>query len=82
MMHSPDSVLVSTTLSDQEIRVADDASCLAGDTVDGPVSEPADGYGALIVLEAAKETVLEIMPVEVLQQFAVDAPDDPGVSNP
>ncbi len=38
--------------------------------------------GAKVDIEAAKETVLEIMPVEVLQQFAVDAPDDPGVSNP
>ena len=31
-------VVVSTTLSDQKIVVADDASCLAGDTVDGPFS--------------------------------------------
>jgi hypothetical protein len=30
--------VVSTTLSDQKITVADDASCLAGDTVDGPFS--------------------------------------------
>lgn len=31
-------VVVSTTLSNQKIVVADDASCLAGDTVDGPFS--------------------------------------------
>lgn len=31
-------VVVSATLSDQKITVADDASCLAGDTVDGPFS--------------------------------------------
>ena len=31
-------VVVSTTLSDQKIVVEDDASCLAGDTVDGPFS--------------------------------------------
>ena len=30
--------VVSTTLSDQKIVVAGDASCLAGDTVDGPFS--------------------------------------------
>jgi hypothetical protein len=31
-------VVVSNTLSAQKITVADDASCLAGDTVDGPFS--------------------------------------------
>lgn len=31
-------IVVSTTLSDQKIVVAGDASCLAGDTVDGPFS--------------------------------------------
>jgi hypothetical protein len=31
-------IVVSTTLSDQKITVAEDASCLAGDTVDGPFS--------------------------------------------
>ena len=30
--------VVSTTLSDQKIVVSGDASCLAGDTVDGPFS--------------------------------------------
>jgi hypothetical protein len=30
--------LVSTTLADQKITVSDDASCLAGDEVDGPFS--------------------------------------------
>jgi ABC-type sugar transport system permease subunit len=31
-------VVISNTLSAQKITVADDASCLAGDTVDGPFS--------------------------------------------
>jgi hypothetical protein len=31
-------IVVSATLADQKIVVADDASCLAGDTVDGPFS--------------------------------------------
>jgi ABC-type sugar transport system permease subunit len=31
-------VVVSTTLAEQKIVVADDASCLAGDEVDGPFS--------------------------------------------
>lgn len=31
-------ILVSTTLSDQKITVSDDASCLAGDEVNGPFS--------------------------------------------
>ena len=31
-------VVVSTTLEDQKITVADDARCAAGDTVNGPVS--------------------------------------------
>ena len=31
-------VVVSTTLSDQKITVADDANCLAGDEVNGPFS--------------------------------------------
>ena len=31
-------VVVSTTLSDQKITVSDDASCLAGDEVNGPFS--------------------------------------------
>jgi ABC-type sugar transport system permease subunit len=31
-------VVVSTTLADQKITVADDASCAAGDGVNGPVS--------------------------------------------
>jgi hypothetical protein len=31
-------VVVSTTLADQKITVSDDASCLAGDEVDGPFS--------------------------------------------
>lgn len=31
-------VMVSNTLADQQITVADDASCLAGDEVNGPLS--------------------------------------------
>jgi hypothetical protein len=31
-------ILVSTTLADQKITVSDDASCLAGDGVNGPFS--------------------------------------------
>jgi hypothetical protein len=31
-------IVVSTTLADQKIVVSDDASCLAGDDVDGPFS--------------------------------------------
>lgn len=31
-------LLVSNTLADQQITVSDDASCAAGDTVDGPYS--------------------------------------------
>ena len=31
-------VVVSTTLSDQKITVADDANCAAGDDVNGPIS--------------------------------------------
>jgi hypothetical protein len=31
-------ITVSSTLSDQKITVSDDASCLAGDRVDGPFS--------------------------------------------
>jgi hypothetical protein len=31
-------IVVSRTLADQKITVADDASCLAGDEVDGPFS--------------------------------------------
>lgn len=31
-------VVVSTTLADQKITVSEDASCLGGDTVDGPFS--------------------------------------------
>ena len=31
-------IIVSTTLADQKISVADDADCLAGDDVNGPLS--------------------------------------------
>jgi hypothetical protein len=35
-------IVVSTTLADQKIVVSDDASCLAGDEVDGPFSAYCD----------------------------------------
>ena len=38
-------VLVSTTLADQKITVSDDASCLAGDEVDGPFQRLLPGEG-------------------------------------
>ena len=31
-------IVISTTLSDQDITVADDANCAAGDSVNGPIS--------------------------------------------
>lgn len=45
-------VLVSNTLSDQKITVSDDASCLAGDEVDGPLSAYCE---AMIIDEHALE---------------------------
>lgn len=37
-----------------------------------------DGAAAPVVLEATNVAVLEIVPLEVLQRYAVDVPDDPG----
>lgn len=37
-----------------------------------------DGAAAHVVLAATAEAVLQIVPLEVLQQYAVDVPDDPG----
>ena len=38
----------------------------------------ADGCAAPVVLAATHERALEVVPLEVLQQHAVDVPDDPG----
>ena len=37
-----------------------------------------DGAAAFVVLAATHERALEIVPLEVLQQYAVDVPADPG----
>jgi hypothetical protein len=37
-----------------------------------------DGTAAYVVLAATHERALEIVPLEVLQQYAVDVPTDPG----
>jgi uncharacterized protein len=37
-----------------------------------------DGVAAFVVLAATHERALEIVPLEVLQQYAVDVPADPG----
>lgn len=37
-----------------------------------------DGAAAPVVLAATNEAVLEIVPLEVLRQYAVDVPSDPG----
>lgn len=37
-----------------------------------------DGVAAPVVLAATNEKVLELIPLEALQQLAVDVPDDPG----
>lgn len=37
-----------------------------------------DGAAAPVVLAATNERTLEIVPLELLQQYAVDVPDDPG----
>lgn len=38
----------------------------------------ADGVAAPIVLSATNETILEVMDLETLRQYAVDVPDDPS----
>ncbi len=38
-----------------------------------------DGVAAPVVLAATNEAVLEVVPLEVLREHAVDVPDDPGV---
>ena len=37
-----------------------------------------DGAAAPVVLAATNERVLDIVPLDVLRQYAVDVPDDPG----
>lgn len=37
-----------------------------------------DGHAAYVVLAATNEQVLEIVPLEVLRQHAVDVPEGPG----
>ena len=37
-----------------------------------------DGAGAFVVLASTHERALEIVPLEVLEQYAVDVPSDPG----
>lgn len=37
-----------------------------------------DGAAAPVVLAATNARVLDIVPLEVLRQYAVDVPDDPG----
>lgn len=37
-----------------------------------------DGAAAHVVLAATAEAVLQVVPLEVLEQYAVDVPDDPG----
>jgi hypothetical protein len=36
------------------------------------------GAAALVVLAATHESVLELVPLEVLREYAVDVPDDPA----
>jgi uncharacterized protein (DUF2237 family) len=37
-----------------------------------------DGAAAHVVMASTHQRVLEIVPLEVLSQYAVDVPDDPG----
>lgn len=37
-----------------------------------------DGVGAFVVLAATHERALDVVPLEVLEQYAVDVPADPG----
>jgi uncharacterized protein len=38
-----------------------------------------DGVAAPVVLAATSQSALEVVPLEILRQHAVDVPDDPGV---
>lgn len=42
----------------------------------------ADGAAAPVVLASTNEAVLRLIPLEVLQQYAVDVPSDPGALDP
>ena len=37
-----------------------------------------DGVAAPVVLAATEESVLAIVPLEILEQYAVDVPETPG----
>lgn len=68
-------ILVSTTLDDQNITVADDASCLAGDEVNGPFSAYCE---AMIIEEHALDatgglTYAELDREDPLRQVAQSA---------
>ena len=39
----------------------------------------ADGYAAPVVLAATHERAIDVVPLEILQQHAVDVPDDLGL---
>ena len=38
-----------------------------------------DGFAAPIVLASTHESVLDIVPLEILEQYAVDVPPDPSI---
>ena len=68
-------IMVSTTLGDQNITVSDDAACLAGDDVDGPLSAWCE---ALIIDEHARnatdgKTYAELDREDPLRQVAMNA---------
>lgn len=68
-------IVVSNTLADQKITVADDASCLAGDEVDGPFSAYCE---AMIIEEHALDatgglTYAELDREDPLRQVASSA---------
>lgn len=42
----------------------------------------ADGAAAPVVLASTNEAVLRLIPLEVLRQYAVDVPSDPGALDP
>ena len=37
-----------------------------------------DGVAAPVVLSSTNQLALEVVPLEILQEYAVDVPDDPG----
>ncbi len=41
-----------------------------------------DGLAAPVVLAATSERVLDLVPLDVLREYAVDVPDDPGDLDP